>query len=264
MDNLLEIRPGRFINVAIYENPKAIGTILMIHGSGGNAQQWRHQIAALKVSYTIIVPDLLGHGKSAQPKPGSINPYAFLEFVQDLQILLQKFGAAQTILMGHSYGGALATYLTAMQQDKVKKIILIAPVKCEPKLDLPFLFRLPVFMLELFLPLLKKRFRAEAWDASTSRAIIAEETKAANNNKLYVIKAMRLGMRNIPFVNVSQIKKSALIIAGENDKIISNVRMIAFYENLPNREFAVIDNAAHMVLVEQPDETNSLIKGFLE
>lgn len=264
MNTLWDIRPGRRINVETYVNSAAKGTIFMLHGMGGNAQQWRKQIEPLQKDYTLIIPDLLGHGKSGQPEPMRSNdPYAFLAFIQDLQLLVQKYSATKNYLIGHSYGGALAVYLAATQPDKFQKMVLLAPTMCQPRTSVPFLFKMPIFIMNFFLPLLQKQFRDAAFDSSTSLELISEENKASKNNKLYVIKDMLRGMQNIPFVDVSQIKIPTLILAGETDKLISNVNMIAFYENLPQREFAVINNAAHMLMLEQPAEVNALIEKFL-
>jgi len=263
MGTFMDIRPGRRINVETYDNSAAKGTIFLIHGMGGNAQQWRQQIKVLQKDYTLIVPDLLGHGKSDQPKPSHNDPYTFLAFIQDLQLLLQKFGGEKNYLIGHSYGGALAVYLAATQADKFQKMVLLAPTICQPTPSVPFLFKMPLFVMNFFLPLLQKQFRNAAFDSSTSLELIAEENKASKNNKLYVIKDMLRGMQNISFIDVSQIKIPTLIIAGETDKIISNVKMIAFYENLPQREFAVVNGAAHMVMLEQPEKVNTLIEKFL-
>jgi 3-oxoadipate enol-lactonase len=264
MNLTLEVRPGRLLNLAVYDNPASSTTIFMIHGMGGRGAQWREQIAALQSQYTIIVPDLLGHGASTKPMPrGNYNPYEFQEFYQDLQILFEKYADKQNILLGHSYGGALAAYLAMLNPAKISKLILISPIPCQAAQDVKFTYKLPLFILQLMLPTLQKKFRNAAWAPTTSPALIADEALGSKSNQLYVIKAMGLGTANIPFAELSQVKIPTLIIAGKYDKIISNMKMIAFYEALPNRKFAVVEDAAHMAMLEQPKNTNALIEEFL-
>lgn len=44
--------------------------ILLIHGIGDSSQSWRDLIGSLARNYTVIAPDLLGHGESDKPRPG--------------------------------------------------------------------------------------------------------------------------------------------------------------------------------------------------
>ncbi|MGN6797199.1 MAG: alpha/beta fold hydrolase, partial [Gaiellaceae bacterium] len=55
-----------------------------------------------------------------------------------------------------------------------------------------------------------------------------------------------------------------LVVVGENDK--ADFRAIAHHlaEHIPNSELAVVPDAGHLVGVEQPDELNRLLRGFLQ
>src|SRR5690242_21838589 len=104
MDNKIEIRAGRIINVFTHEKPNSDTNLFLIHGLGGRGEQWREQIKVLKNHYSLIVPDLLGHGNSEKPKPESNNPYSFPELTQDLQALFNRYSTKNNIVIGHSYG----------------------------------------------------------------------------------------------------------------------------------------------------------------
>src|SRR5690348_2760615 len=110
MDNLTEIRPGRFISITTHQNHGSDATIFLFHGLGGNKNQWREQVNVLKENYSLIIPDLLGHGTSTKPKPTHhYNPYTFTELEADLEAIFQKYATRNNIVIGHSYGGALST-----------------------------------------------------------------------------------------------------------------------------------------------------------
>jgi pimeloyl-ACP methyl ester carboxylesterase len=263
MNQTLEIRPGRLINVAIYDNPTSTATIFLIHGMGGRSAQWRNQIAALQGKYTLIVPDLLGHGASTKPTPNRNNPYNFLDFYQDLKILFDKYAGKQNIVIGHSYGGALAAYLTALNFAKVTKLILISPIPCQAVQRIKFVYKLPIFIIKLLLASLQKKFQAAAFAPMTSSELIAQEGLGSKCNQLYVIKAMGNALTSIPFVDLKPVTTPTLIILGKFDKIISNVQSVAFYEALPNHTFYVVENAAHMAMLEQSAEVNQKIEQFI-
>jgi pimeloyl-ACP methyl ester carboxylesterase len=238
MDMKLEIRPHRTIRVSVEENPESVATLFLIHGLGGRGDQWRKQIKVLKQHYTLIIPDLLGHGKSDKPRPGKTNPYDFMEFSADLQVLFDKFAGDKNVLIGHSYGGALVTYLTYNNLTKVSRQILIAPSRCKP-------------------------FRGSAFDKNALNKVISEEYQAGKRNRLYVIKSMLLGMRNIPDIDITKISTPSLILIGKSDHVIPSNLIREFYTHLPQHEFVVIEPAGHMLQLEQPEKVNHLFAEFL-
>lgn len=263
MDTRFEIRPGRSINVLIYKNPKSEKTAFLIHGIGGRSDQWREQINALKNQYSLIIPDLFGHGKSDKPRTGMNNPYNFSELEKDLDAIFKKFSTAHNIVLGHSYGGALATALTLNHQDDIDHLILIAPTPCIPKLKIPAMYYLPTFLMQLLRSWMEKKFQQLGFDATTDKNLLAYESKAGKTNPMYVIKGIVTGMQQIPAIDVTMLTVPTLIISGEHDGIIPTVAQQQFYQALPHHEFRVINNAAHLVMLEKPDEVNQYINAFL-
>jgi pimeloyl-ACP methyl ester carboxylesterase len=265
MNMKLEVRPGRVLNILVEKNPESTTTLFLIHGLGGRGDQWRKQVKRLKSQYTLIVPDLLGHGHSDKPKPKkNNNPYEFLEFSRDLQVILDKFADKKNIVIGHSYGGALTAYLTSKNPDKIARQILVAPSRCKPFYAIPKIYYLPAFMLEMLRPFLENAFRKFAFDKSTKNKVVSEEEAAGKRNRLYVIKSMLHGMANIPVLEVSKLETSTLILTGESDKIIPFHLIEKFYAVLPQREFFVVEQAGHMLQLEQPDKVNQQIENFLK
>lgn len=254
----MEIRPGRSLKISIYPNSSSQKTAFLLHGLGGREDQWKEQIAVLKDHYTLIIPHLLGHGESDKPTVGFFNPYTFEEFNRDIQAIFERYQSEHNIVLGHSYGGALAAALALDHQDKINRLILIDPMPCEPA-TMPFIYRLPVFMLECLRPQLDKAFQQMAFDPSASPDLLARESEAGKKNKLCVIKAMLTGMKTLPVLDIKQLTVPTLIIIGEKDKVISPVRIIDFYQALSHHRFEMIKQAAHMPMLERPQEVNQLI-----
>nr|HID14284.1 alpha/beta fold hydrolase [Anaerolineae bacterium] len=85
------------------ERPR--NTIVFLHGFGGWARQWKHQLRALADDNRVIAPDLRGHGHSDKP----YTAYKIKEFLADLDALLDQLGVQEPFfLAGHSFGGAIA------------------------------------------------------------------------------------------------------------------------------------------------------------
>src|SRR5215218_2717371 len=78
--------------------------VLLIHGITGDSRQWNQVIPQLADRYTVLAPDLLGHGQSAKPR-GDYSLGAYAVSLRDLLIVL---GHRRATVVGHSLGGGIA------------------------------------------------------------------------------------------------------------------------------------------------------------
>lgn len=263
MDRKIEIRPGRTINVYIEQHPTNDATAFLFHGLGGYGGQWREQFDFLKENYTLIVPDLFGHGASDKIRPSYDNPYSFEELDLDLQTLFNHFSSDTNIILGHSYGAALALSVAIDHQDRVNKLVLISPTPCKPNLTLPWMYHLPTFAMELLRPLLERKFQELSFTPKDNPQLLADELAAGRNNPMYVIKNTVKGMRDVPLIDVTMLTIPTLIISGKEDGLIPVITQQQFYKALPHHQFVDMTDASHMVMLEKPEEVNKTIKEFL-
>src|SRR3990172_5164141 len=81
-------------------------TFVFIHGFGGQASQWIYQLQHFSLENRVIALDLRGHGLSDKPSSG----YDMPRIQADLESALDKLKVkGKFVLVGHSYGGAIAT-----------------------------------------------------------------------------------------------------------------------------------------------------------
>ncbi|EKD72116.1 MAG: hypothetical protein ACD_46C00004G0010 [uncultured bacterium] len=265
MNNRMEIRPKRFINVCHYQHPSSKKTAFLIHGLGGRSGQWLPQLTVLKKDYSVVIPDLYGHGQSDKPKPSNaFNPYTFSEYEQDLRILFNRFATDTNIIAGHSYGGALAASLAIDHQDKVNRLVLISPVPCTPNLQISWAYKLPLFMMEIFRFLLEKKAQKQSFDPTTDPKIIETELYESRKNPMYVIKAAIDGMLQMQRIDVTMLTVPTLILLGQHDQLILSEVSQKFYQQLPHHRIIMLDNIAHMALAEKPDVVNIEMTNFLQ
>jgi len=264
METAIEIRPGRFLTLNIFKNSSSQFTTFFIHGLGGRADQWREQIKVLRDQHTLIIPHILGHGSSQKPKPILSNPYSFYELDQDLAALFNQYRGKKNIILGHSYGGVLATSLAKNYQNEINKLVLFNPAPCQPRQKTPFVYQFPVFLLEMLKPFLNQLFLKKAFDKNAFSKLLQKESSAGMNNKMYVIKAMIEGMKTIKSMDLSKITIPTLIVMGETDGIFSKETIKGCYHYLPHHQFKIIKNTAHLTMLEKPKEVNQLLVRFLE
>src|SRR3954451_18708765 len=78
--------------------------ILLIHGIAGSSETWSPVIEPLAQKYTVVAPDLIGHGESAKPR----GDYSLGAYASGLRDLLQAIGHDSATVVGHSLGGGIA------------------------------------------------------------------------------------------------------------------------------------------------------------
>src|SRR4051812_16463310 len=95
--------------------------IYLIHGIAGSSATWSGVIQTLAEHYTVVAPDLLGHGESAKPRSDySLGAYA--SGVRDLMITL---GHERATIVGHSLGGGVAMQLSYQFPGRCERLVLV-------------------------------------------------------------------------------------------------------------------------------------------
>jgi lipase len=95
--------------------------MLAVHGLTGHGQRWQH-LADYVPEITIAAPDLVGHGRSSWAAPWTIDAN-----VAAFAALLDDQATTPVLVVGHSFGGALAMHLAAARPDQVSALLLLDP-----------------------------------------------------------------------------------------------------------------------------------------
>jgi pimeloyl-ACP methyl ester carboxylesterase len=96
--------------------------IVLLHGITSTAEAWRDVMPRLAENYTVVAPDLIGHGRSAKPK-GDYSLGAYAAGVRDLLAVL---GFERATVVGHSFGGGIAMQFSYLFPEYVERMALIA------------------------------------------------------------------------------------------------------------------------------------------
>src|SRR5918994_464054 len=95
--------------------------LVMIHGIAGSSGTWVPVMPLLAEQFTVIAPDLLGHGESAKPR-GDYSLGAYASGVRDLLIGLD---AERATVVGHSLGGGIAMQLGYQFPERCERLVLV-------------------------------------------------------------------------------------------------------------------------------------------
>ena len=96
--------------------------LLLLHGITSSSATWDKVVAPLSKRFTVIAPDLLGHGLSAKPR-GDYSLGAYASGVRDLLVAL---GIDSATIVGHSLGGGVAMQFAYQYPEKVDRMVLVA------------------------------------------------------------------------------------------------------------------------------------------
>jgi pimeloyl-ACP methyl ester carboxylesterase len=96
--------------------------LLLIHGVGANSAVWEPVHAKLAQRFTVIAPDLLGHGESDKPNAD----YSLPAFANGMRDLLAALGIDRVTVVGHSYGGGVAMQFAYQYPQLVERIVLVS------------------------------------------------------------------------------------------------------------------------------------------
>lgn len=95
--------------------------ILLIHGIGDNSTTWNTVQTALAQRFTVIAPDLLGHGKSDKPRAD----YSVAAYANGMRDLLSVLDIDRVTVVGHSLGGGVAMQFAYQFPQFVDRLILV-------------------------------------------------------------------------------------------------------------------------------------------
>jgi lipase len=102
--------------------PPGDARVLGIHGLTGHGRRWHTLAAGYLPDVGFLAPDLIGHGRSTYAAPWTIDAN-----VTALAGLIEGEAHGPVVVVGHSFGGAIALHLAAQCPDLVSGVVLLDP-----------------------------------------------------------------------------------------------------------------------------------------
>ena len=253
--------------------------IVLVHGITSTSATWERVMPYLATRFTVIAPDLMGHGQSAKPR-GDYSLGAYASGVRDLMVTL---GHETGTFVGHSLGGGVAMQLAYQFPERCERLVLVDSGGLGREVNL--LLRAATLPLsELVLPLLAsprvldtgrsigRLFARFGIRAGTDMEELARghasledpEARAAFVNTLRTI-VDPLGQRvnasdrlylaeNIPF----------LLVWGERDSIIPVEHGLSAHALVPSSRLELFEEAGHFPHLDEPQRFLDVLLDFIE
>lgn len=250
--------------------------VLLVHGLGGFAESWRHNLPPLASAATVHAVDLPGFGRSAKPPAG----YGLGFFARALAAFMDELGLARASVVGHSLGGAVAAALALTRPARVERLALISAAVPGFGYRPSWIYRLlavpgvgEVLSLAGSAPLYKaalaRCFHAPAAaevDFFVEHAWAARTSLAARRAYLATLRGVRVdfetgaeGWRRA----LATLEAPVLLIHGRQDRVVPAAHCAAVARGLPAPSVRWLDHCGHFPQIEHARAVNQWLARFL-
>jgi pimeloyl-ACP methyl ester carboxylesterase len=256
--------------------------IVLIHGIGDNSTTWEVVQARLAQRFTVIAPDLLGHGQSEKPHGAD---YSVASYANRIRDLLQVLDVDKATVVGHSLGGGVAMQFAYQFPHLVERLVLVSTGGVTRDVNIVLRFAsLPVggealalLRLPLVLPALQLAGRAAGLVFGSTRlgrdlpdilrvlAHVPEPTAL-----LAFTRTLRAAVdwrgQMITMLNRCYLTESVpvQIIWGMQDVVVPVSHAWIAHAAMPNSRLEVFDDSGHFPFHDYPDDFAEVVEKFID
>lgn len=252
--------------------------LLLLHGIAGSSRTWRDVIPRLTDRFTVIAPDLTGHGHSEKP----IGDYSLGAFASGIRDLLEVLSIDRATVIGQSFGGGVAMQLVYQHPERCERLVLVDSGGLGREVSwllrlmalpgseyvMPVIF--PSFVRDwgdnLFRMIDERGIRmgriTEMWSAyaslaeSENRQAFARTIKSVIDPGGQTVSAMdRLYLAS---------PMPTLIIWGDRDDIIPVSHAYAAHQAMPGSRLVIIEGVGHFPQIEAPEQFVDALVDFID
>src|SRR3954451_11642119 len=241
--------------------------VVLVHGITSTSATWANVLPYLAERFTVIAPDLLGHGESAKPR-GDYSLGAYASGIRDLLIAL---GHERATFVGHSLGGGVAMQLAYQFPEHCERLVLVSSGGLGREIT-PLLRAASLPGSELVLPLLVNehvlgvgrgvgrvlgrlglRVHTDLGEVLRGHASLSDgEARAAFLHTLRTI--VDIGGQRVDATDRLYLAQAIpfLIVWGERDPIIPVEHAHTAHRLVPGSRLEVFPDAGHFPHLEDP------------
>lgn len=238
-------------------------TVVLNNGIFMTAGAWAFQVAAMKKKYRVLAYDMRGQGQSEHPD----GDYTMELHADDLNALMDALNIPSAHMVGTSYGGSLNLVMALRHPARCKSLCAICSIPRSDTLSAGVFegWRRAAQLGDgrLFFDLIYTDVYSEAFLRAHPDIVPAARERYALVDLAAFVKLLECFQRYDVSDQLGKITLPACIAAGENDILKTRPHVEELHRGIPGSEFHIIANAGHAAFFERPNETNTIIMGWL-
>ena len=252
--------------------------VVLIHGMLNSSSHWRSVALNLASEYTVIAPDLIGHGDSAAPR----GDYSLGAHAASIRDLLAAIGVDRATIVGHSLGGGVAMQFFYQFPQRVERLVLISSGglgrEVSPMLRTAALPGVSGLLSLTIHPRLLTGLRAlghrmrergmgsGVYVEAIARALSPLENADARGAFLHTLRSViDIHGQRVSATDRLYLLESmpTMIVWGERDHTIPLEHGRRAHAAIPHSRFRTLPSAAHFPHLEDPDGLSALLRDFI-
>jgi pimeloyl-ACP methyl ester carboxylesterase len=253
--------------------------VVLIHGMVNSSRHWEQVALRLADRYTVIAPDLIGHGDSAAVR----GDYSIGAHAASIRDLLAVIGVERATIVGHSLGGGVAMQFFYQFPQRTERLVLVSSGGLGHEVS-PLLRSAALPGMNALVGVIAHRRILDAlWE-------IGGRLRERGNGKGVYVQAVVRALRPLEqpgaraaflhtlrsVIDVHGQRVSAvdrlyllasmptLIVWGERDNTIPLDHGRAMHETVPHSHFETLPRAAHFPHLEDPEGLARVLGEFIE
>jgi pimeloyl-ACP methyl ester carboxylesterase len=252
--------------------------VVLIHGMLNSSSHWQSVARSLAHDYTVLAPDLIGHGDSAAPR----GDYSLGAHAASIRDLMAAIGIDRASIVGHSLGGGVAMQFFYQFPQRVERLALISSGGLgrgvSPLLRTAALPGVSALLSAIRPGLLgtlsgtgrrlrERDIRAGVYLQAIARALRPLENAGARAAFLHTLRSVidvhgqRVSATDRLYLLESM---PTMIVWGERDNTIPVEHGRLAHAAIPGSAFKTLPYAAHFPHLEDPDGLSRLLREFIE
>lgn len=236
-----------YVSYRMGRNPLHGCTVVFVHGWGSSHEVWKE--VRRSCGAATLALDLPGFGKSDIPIE-SISVAGYADVLGDV---IEKCELSDVVLVGHSFGGQIATALASRQPEWLSGLMLVGTASLRDKKP-PFLSRVgekigPVFRLPLLRHLRPLLYKVIGADVPPENAVMQ--------------KIMRRILRDDQRHQLSDITVPTQLVWGGRDKSTPVAEGEEIARRIPRSSLTVL-SGSHYIFLDQPTAFADILSSFIK
>jgi pimeloyl-ACP methyl ester carboxylesterase len=249
--------------------------VILVHGLGGSAVNWKKNIRPLAKKFRVIALDLPSFGKSEMPKVDWDKTIYDL-MVAFLKKFLRALGLKRFVLVGESMGGGVVTAFALKYPGMVEKLVIVDGASFGREVSLYRLLALPIInRIMMWLT-------SQEAIARRLATLVVQDTSTLDDESFYAYihwqgkpeiqeittrvgpRALSLAGQQWLFIDrLKELRLPTLVIWGKNDRLVPLKHGLRAHRLIKGSKLAVFDHCGHVPNMEKPEEFNKVLFKFL-